>query len=96
MTSFKLNINNRKWLISGLYRTPSLSESEFTKGYTKTFDKTTTKNENFLILGDLSYDMLVNEKCTALNHKQGQTLHKLPNHHHTGFCSHAKSGNHLL
>jgi hypothetical protein len=80
--------------------------------------------ENFLILGDLNYDMLVNEKCTALkevcdifdltnmvvdptcftkgaspslnDHKQGQTLHKLPNHHHTGFCPHAKSGNHLL
>jgi hypothetical protein len=34
--------------------------------YTKTFDKTTTKYEHFLILGDLNYDMLVNEKCTAL------------------------------
>jgi hypothetical protein len=40
-------------------------DSEFTKDYTKTFDKTTTKYENFLIL-DLNYDMLVNEKCTAL------------------------------
>jgi hypothetical protein len=45
---------------------PSLSDSKFTKDYTKTFDKTTTKYENFLILGDLNYDMLVNEKCTAL------------------------------
>ena len=62
----EININNRKWLISGLYRTPSLSDSEFTKDNTKTFDKTTTKYENFLILGDLSYDMLVNEKCIAL------------------------------
>ena len=62
----EININNRKWLISGLYRPPSLSDSEFTKDYTKTFDKTTTKYENFLILGDLNYDMLVNEKCTAL------------------------------
>jgi hypothetical protein len=25
-----------------------------------------TKYENFLILGDLNYDMLVNEKCRAL------------------------------
>jgi hypothetical protein len=62
----EININNRKWLISGLYRPPSLSDSEFTKDYTKTFDNTTTKYENFLILGDLNYDMLVNEKCTAL------------------------------
>jgi hypothetical protein len=62
----EINIKNRKWLISGLYRPPSLSDSEFTKDYTKTFDKTTTKYENFLILGDLNYDMLVNEKCTAL------------------------------
>ena len=38
----EININNRKWLISGLYRPPSLSDSEFTKDYTKTFDKTTT------------------------------------------------------
>jgi exonuclease III len=61
----EININNRKWLISGLYRPPSLSDSEFTKDYSKTFDKTTTKYENLLILGDLNY-MLVNEKCTAL------------------------------
>ena len=54
----EININNRKWLISGLYRPPSLSDSEFTKDYTKTFDKTTTKYENFLILGDLNYDIV--------------------------------------
>jgi hypothetical protein len=44
----------------------TLGSTEFTKDYTKTFDKTTTKYEHFLILGDLNYDMLVNEKCTAL------------------------------
>jgi hypothetical protein len=25
----EININNRKWLISGLYRPPSISDSEF-------------------------------------------------------------------
>jgi hypothetical protein len=44
----EININNRLWVISGLFRPPSLSDSEFTKDYTKTFDKTTTKYENFL------------------------------------------------
>jgi hypothetical protein len=39
------------------------------KDYTKTFDKTSTEYENFLILGDLNYDMLVNEKCTAMFHR---------------------------
>ena len=29
----EITINNRKWLISGLYRPPSLSDSEFTRLY---------------------------------------------------------------
>jgi len=40
--SIELSINNRKWLISGLYRPQSLSKTEFNKDFIKTFDKITT------------------------------------------------------
>ena len=64
----ELSINNKKWLISGICRPPSLSKTEVNKDFIKTFGKTTTKYDNFLLLGDLNYDtgMLVEEKCTLL------------------------------
>jgi hypothetical protein len=40
--SNELSIDNKKWLISGLYRPPSLSKTEFDKDCIKTFDKITT------------------------------------------------------
>lgn len=57
-----LIMNNRKWLISGMYRPPSMSDSEFSKDSICTFDKASTKYENCLLLGDINYDMLNENK----------------------------------
>ncbi|CAC5417374.1 unnamed protein product [Mytilus coruscus] len=54
-------VNDKKLLTAGLYRPPSMSNSEFSKIFKDTFDKASTKSDNILML-DINYDMLVNEK----------------------------------
>jgi hypothetical protein len=64
----EINFKNRKWLICGLYRPPSLSDHLFMKDFNKTFDKISVKYDNvitelnlFLILvHNLSVEMKLN------------------------------------
>ncbi|CAG2251168.1 unnamed protein product [Mytilus edulis] len=85
-----LFVNNRKWLITGLYRPPSMSNSEFSKDFIDTFDKASTKYDNILMLGDLNYDMLVNEKSNTL--KDACDVCDLTNLVHEPTC-HTKGNN---
>ena len=63
--SFKLK-DKKKWLICGLYRPPSLCDNIFIEDFNKTFDKISTKYDNIIIIGDLNYNYLDDEKCTPL------------------------------
>ncbi|CAG2251654.1 unnamed protein product [Mytilus edulis] len=85
-----LFVNNRKWLITGLYRPPSMSNSEFIKDFIDTFDKASTKYDYILMLGDLNYDMLVNEKSNTL--KDAWDVCDLTNLVHEPTC-HTKGNN---
>ena len=43
-----------------------MSDSEFSNDFINTFDKASVKYENFLIMGDINYDMLVAEKSKTM------------------------------
>ena len=61
-------VNNEKWIICGLYRPPSMSDKEFSNDFIQTFDQLSVKYDNILILGDLNYNMLLdNSKSTPSN-----------------------------
>jgi hypothetical protein len=51
-------VNNKKWLITGMYRPPSMSDSDFNQDFVKSYDQMSVKYDNLLILGDLNYDLL--------------------------------------
>ena len=49
----EINFKNRKWLLCGLYRPPSLSDHLFMEDFNKTFDKISVKYDNVILIGDL-------------------------------------------
>ncbi|CAG2249282.1 unnamed protein product [Mytilus edulis] len=59
----EINFKDRKWLICGLYRPPSLNDNLFIEDFNKTFDKISEKYDNVIIIGDLNYNCLDAEKC---------------------------------
>jgi exonuclease III len=59
-------INIRKWIITGVYRPPSIKDEHFSNDFISTCDKLSTTYDNFLVIGDLNYDMLSPQKCTPL------------------------------
>ena len=63
----EINFNkDKKFLVSGLYRPPTMSDEQFTKDFNKTFDKILMSYENIIILGDLNYNMMNKDKCVHL------------------------------
>ena len=55
-------INIRKWIITGVYRPPSIKDENFSNDFISTCDKLSTTYDNFLVIGDLNYDMLSPQK----------------------------------
>jgi hypothetical protein len=53
----EINFKDKKWLICGLYRPPSMKADKFIEDFTNTFDKASLNYENVLVLGDLNYNM---------------------------------------
>jgi len=64
--SVEIKIGNHKWLISGVYRPQTISDNNFNNDFIKIVDNITTKYDNFMFIGDMNYDMLVNEKSVPL------------------------------
>jgi hypothetical protein len=58
-------INDRKWLVMGLCKPPSINNNDFSKYCTKSLDKCMIHYENILVLCDLNFDMLDNQKGTT-------------------------------
>ena len=51
-------ISDRKWVIAGAYKPPSLSNNEFTEHFSRFADRFLTHYEHMLLFGDLNFDML--------------------------------------
>jgi len=64
--SVEIKIGSDKWLITGVYRPQTINEKDFNNDFIKTCDQITTNYDNFILLGDMNYDMLVSEKSSAL------------------------------
>jgi hypothetical protein len=73
-----------------------LTDSFFEKSKNESDIDKSAESDGYLPCDNSSTSGVNTQETHGHYHKQGQTLHKLPNHHHTGFCPHAKSGNHLL
>ncbi|CAG2243357.1 unnamed protein product [Mytilus edulis] len=65
--SHEVYINDRKWLIMGMYKPPSMTGNTFSESFSKNLDKITVKYDNYIVLGDLNFDMLISDKCQPLS-----------------------------
>ena len=50
-----------------IYKPPSVTDTDFTNNFTKHFDNCIVKYENYIVLGDLNFDMLNQSKCQSLH-----------------------------
>jgi hypothetical protein len=50
-----------------IYKPPYVTDTDFTNYFTKHFDNCIVKYENYIVLGDLNFDMLNQSKCQSLH-----------------------------
>lgn len=65
--SCEIHINNTKWLIMGIYKPPSVNDADFSEKFSKNIDKIIVKYENYIVFGDINFDILNENKCQPLN-----------------------------
>ena len=59
-------MDKNKWLLIGVYKPPTVSENIFTSDFIKRLDQVTCNYDNFMVLVDLHFDYLHEEKGNAL------------------------------
>ena len=64
--NIEVNLNGNKWLLSGAYKPPSMSDELFEQDCTLGLDKISEKYEHFILLGDLNFNMLDGPKSEKL------------------------------
>ena len=64
--NIEVNLSGMKWLISGAYKPPPMSDELFEMDCTSGIDKISEKYENFILLGYLNFDMLDRHKSEKL------------------------------
>ena len=64
--NIEVNLNGNKWLLSGAYKPPSMSDELFEQDCTLRLDKISEKYEHFILLGDLNFNMLDGPKSEKL------------------------------
>ena len=64
--NIEVNLNGNKWLLSGAYKPPSMSDELFEQDCTLGLDKISEKYEHFVLLGDLNFNMLDGPKSEKL------------------------------
>ena len=63
---FEVILNKSKWCIICIYRPPNMKDSVFSKEFSKTLDHCITLYDNYMLIGDMNYDLL--------NERKGKTL----------------------
>ena len=63
----EVKLNGCKWLFIGAYKPPSMTDELFVTDTTLGLDKISEKYDNYLVLGDLNFDMLEKSKGSRLN-----------------------------
>ncbi|KAK6176060.1 hypothetical protein SNE40_014416 [Patella caerulea] len=64
--NIEITLDTTKWLLIAAYRPPNMPNSVFTEDFTKTLDRACVFYDNFLIAGDLNYDMNIPDKRKTL------------------------------
>ena len=64
--SVEVNLQSSKILICGAYKPPSMTDDMFENDCSLTLDKISSKYDNYILLGDLNFDMLCEQKCSSL------------------------------
>ncbi|KAL4227059.1 hypothetical protein ACF0H5_015033 [Mactra antiquata] len=64
---FEIILNKTKWLICFVYRPPSMPHLDFFNSMIPCVDKILTQYDNFMLLGDLNFDLLCNQKGKPLS-----------------------------
>ena len=64
--SYEVHVNDKKWLLMGIYKPPSITDNTFSEHFVKIMDKITVKYENYIVFSDLNFDMLNVKKCKPL------------------------------
>ena len=63
---YEVTLNKTKWSIVCVYRPPSMSDKKCSDQLTITIDKCSTQYDHYLLMGDLNYDLLCENKGKTL------------------------------
>lgn len=64
--TYEVILNKSKWSIMCVYRPPKMQDSEFSQELTKHVDKCITLFDQYMVKGDLNYDLLNETKGKPL------------------------------
>lgn len=56
--SHEIYINDKKWLIMGAYKPPSIKNDDFSFRFSQNLDKIIVNYDNYIVLGDFNFDIL--------------------------------------
>ena len=65
--TYEVTLKNTKWCILCIYRPPSMSDLDFTSNFSKTLDKCITAYDKYMVIGDLNYSLLCDNKGRTLS-----------------------------
>ena len=63
---YEVTLDKTKWLIYAIYRPPSMANDIFTNHMNILLDKGSKFIENYMVIGDLNYDILTPDKSQVL------------------------------
>ena len=63
---YEVILNKTKWCIICIYRPPSMSNNDFSQNFIKCIDRCMTFYDNYIVIGDLNYDLLCEKKGKTL------------------------------
>ena len=63
---FELSLNKRKWCILVAYKPPCFKNDDFSYTISNCLDHIITKYDNYLVIGDLNFDMNKESKSSTL------------------------------
>ena len=63
---YEVILNKTKWCIICIYRPPSMSNNDFSQNFIKCIDRCMTFYDNYIVIGDLNYDLLCENKGKTL------------------------------
>jgi hypothetical protein len=64
---YEVTLDKTKWLIYAIYRPPSMANDIFTNHMNILLDKGSKFIENYMVIGDLNYDILTPDKSLVLD-----------------------------